>query len=70
MGFDAFGELNPLDGVQLYVFPPTAGAPIVQLCPMQMFGLEPVFAAGRESTVSVAVLEVAVPDALVKTTRY
>ena len=64
VGFDTVVELNPVDGVQLYVFPPTAVEPIVVEAPLQIDTFDPAAAAGNGLTVTVTEFDLAHPVAV------
>ena len=64
VGFDTVVELNPVDGVQLYVFPPTAVEPIVVEAPLQIDTFDPGAATGNEFTVTVTELDLEHPVAV------
>ena len=57
-------ELNPVDGVQLYVLPPTAVEPIVVDEPLQIDTFDPAAATGNGFTVTVTELDLEHPVAV------
>ena len=57
IGLDTVVELNPVDGVQLYVLPPTDVEPIVVEAPLQIDTFDPAAATGNGFTVTVTLLD-------------